>query len=248
MSALAVTSSTFAVAIVVLLFGLFVLLLLGSFVRSRRAASEQPTSAPARVSGITQAAPAAPAAKPRRVVARRDFLRGGLLTSLVIFAAQFGGATLAFLWPNIKGGFGSVILLPDSLDSIKSQIATGRQPYYFGAGRFYIVNYEALGGTGTNTIYQGLIEDGLMALFQKCAHLGCRVPFCQQSQWFECPCHGSKYNEAGEYRLGPAPQGMYRFAVKVEGQSVKVDTSSVVLGPPRGTDTIHESPEGPFCV
>ncbi len=48
--------------------------------------------------------------------------------------------------------------------------------------------------------------------------------------------------------MGPAPQGMYRFAVKVEGQSVKVDTSSVVLGPPRGTDTIHQSPEGPFCV
>jgi len=246
MSELAVSSSTFAVAVVVLLFALFLILLLGSFVRSRRAASTRAVAQP-RVSGI--AAPAAPAGpKPRRLVARRDFLRGGLLTSLVIFAAQFGGATLAFLWPNIKGGFGSVILLPDSLDSIKSQIATGRQPYYFGAGRFYIINYEALGGTGTHSTYEGLIEDGLMALFQKCAHLGCRVPFCQQSQWFECPCHGSKYNEAGEYRLGPAPQGMYRFAVKVEGQSVKVDTSSVVLGPPRGTDTIHESPEGPFCV
>lgn len=247
MSELAISSSTFAVAIVVLLFALFLILLMGSFVRSRRAASTAGGAAAApRVSGIAATAPAGP--KPRRVVARRDFLRGGLLTSLVIFAAQFGGATLAFLWPNIKGGFGSVILLPDTLDSIKSQIATGRQPYYFGAGRFYIINYEALGGTGTNTIYQGLIDQGLMALFQKCAHLGCRVPFCQQSQWFECPCHGSKYNEAGEYRLGPAPQGMYRFAVKVEGQAVKVDTSSVVLGPPRGTDTIHESPEGPFCV
>ena len=246
MSELAISSSTFAVAIVLLLFALFLILLLGSFVRSRRAASTRAVAQP-RATGI--AAPAAPAApKPRRLVARRDFLRGGLLTSLVIFAAQFGGATLAFLWPNIKGGFGSVILLPDSLDSIKSQIATSRQPYYFGAGRFYIINYEALGGTGTHSIYQGLIEDGLMALFQKCAHLGCRVPFCQQSQWFECPCHGSKYNEAGEYRLGPAPQGMYRFAVKVEGQSVKVDTSSVVLGPPRGTDTIRQSPEGPFCV
>ena len=246
MSALAISSSTFAVAIVVLLFALFLILLLGSFVRSRRAASTRAVAQP-RATGI--AAPAAPTApKPRRLVARRDFLRGGLLTSLVIFAAQFGGATLAFLWPNIKGGFGSVILLPDSLDSIKSQIATSRQPYYFGAGRFYIINYEALGGTGTHSTYEGLIEDGLMALFQKCAHLGCRVPFCQQSQWFECPCHGSKYNEAGEYRLGPAPQGMYRFAVKVEGQSVKVDTSSVVLGPPRGTDTIRQSPEGPFCV
>jgi cytochrome b6-f complex iron-sulfur subunit len=87
-----------------------------------------------------------------------------------------------------------------------------------------------------------------MALYQKCVHLGCRVPFCQASQWFECPCHGSKYNRAGEYRDGPAPRGMDRFAVIVEGGSVKVDTSQIVLGPPRGTNTINQDPEGPFCI
>ncbi len=87
-----------------------------------------------------------------------------------------------------------------------------------------------------------------MALFQKCPHLGCRVPFCQQSQWFECPCHGSKYNNAGEYRDGPAPRGLDRFAVRVEGGQVSVDTSSVVLGPPRGTVTTQPDPDGPFCV
>jgi hypothetical protein len=26
-----------------------------------------------------------------------------------VFTAQFGGATLAFLWPNLAGGFGSLI-------------------------------------------------------------------------------------------------------------------------------------------
>ncbi len=46
-----------------------------------------------------------------------------------------------------------------------------------------------------------------MPLYQRCVHLGCRVPFCNSSKWFECPCHGSKYNEAGEYQLGPAPRG-----------------------------------------
>ena len=58
--------------------------------------------------------------------------------------------------------------------------------------------------------------DGIMPLYQRCVHLGCRVPFCASSQWFECPCHGSKYNFAGEYQLGPAPRGMDRFAVKVD--------------------------------
>ena len=27
-----------------------------------------------------------------------------------------------------------------------------------------------------------------------------------------------------------------------------VDTSTVIPGPPRGTDTINEPPQGPFCV
>ncbi|HEY7401821.1 MAG TPA: Rieske 2Fe-2S domain-containing protein, partial [Actinomycetota bacterium] len=67
-------------------------------------------------------------------------------------------------------------------------------------------------------------------------------------KWFECPCHGSKYNGAGEYQLGPAPRGMDRFTVKVEGGNVLVDTSLIILGPPRGTDTIQKPPQGPYCV
>ena len=75
------------------------------------------------------------------------------------------------------------------------------------------------------------------------------MPFCLSSKWFECPCHGSKYNEAGEWQLGPAPTGMQRFKISVTGGDVMVDTSDVSTpGPPRGTDTIHEPPQGPFCV
>ena len=33
---------------------------------------------------------------------------------------------------------------------------------------------------------------------EKCTHLGCRVPFCESSSQFECPCHGSVFNRAGE--------------------------------------------------
>jgi cytochrome b6-f complex iron-sulfur subunit len=169
-----------------------------------------------------------------------------------VFTAQFGGATLAFLWPNLTGGFGSVITLTDSPDSILDQIRSSRQPFYFGAGRFYLINYTGDGDT-PGGIYDGLTaavpgSGRLMALYQKCAHLGCRVPFCDQSQWFECPCHGSKYNYAGEYELGPAPNGLQRFVVKVAGSQVTVDTGNPTAGPPRGTDTIHQSPEGPFCV
>ena len=167
--------------------------------------------------------------------------------------AQFGGASLAFLWPNLKSGFGSLITVPDPPDSIMSQIIGSRQPYYLGMGRFYLINYAG-DGDKPGGPYEGLTATvpnaggRLMALYQKCAHLGCRVPFCQQSQWFECPCHGSKYNYAGEYQLGPAPSGLWRFPVKIDGGQVKVDTSSPTSNPPRGTNTIHQAPEGPFCV
>ena len=93
-----------------------------------------------------------------------------------------------------------------------------------------------------------MAAEGLMPLYQRCVHLGCRVPFCQSSQWFECPCHGSKYNEAGEYQLGPAPRGMDRFKIEIASGQVSVDTSLVIQGPPRGTDTINEPPQGSFCV
>jgi len=187
----------------------------------------------------------------RRVISRRDFFRGGLLASLGVFTAQFAGATLAFLWPNLAGGFGGLISVPDTADTVMDQIRSTNQPYYLGSGRFYLINYS---GTGDKPgeIYDGLTADvgggRLMALYQKCAHLGCRVPFCQQSQWFECPCHGSKYNYAGEYELGPAPTGLQRFPVKVAGGQIMVDTGNPTAGPPRGTDTIHQAPEGPFCV
>ena len=56
---------------------------------------------------------------------------------------------------------------------------------------------------------------GIVALYQKCPHLGCRVPRASSSQWFECPCHGSQYNRVGEKKGGPAPRGMDHFAVTV---------------------------------
>lgn len=250
MTVLGIAQSTFAVAIVAVLFGLFVLLLLGSLARARRSA-KRPAVARA-TAAAPGTAPAGPAPRPKNVLSRRDFFRGGLLASLGVFAAQFGGATLAFLWPNLSGGFGSVITLTDTPDSIVEQIRSARQPFYFGAGRFYLINYTG-DGDKPGGPYYGLTAEvpgsgRLMALYQKCAHLGCRVPFCEQSQWFECPCHGSKYNYAGEYELGPAPNGLQRFVVKIAGTQVTVDTGNPTAGPPRGTDTIKQSPEGPFCV
>ena len=68
-----------------------------------------------------------------KAVSRRDFFRRSLLVSLAVFGAQFGGATLAFLWPNLKGGFGSLINAGPLAD-IKAQIQDTGQPAYNGTG------------------------------------------------------------------------------------------------------------------
>ena len=90
---------------------------------------------------------------------------------------------------------------------------------------------------------------GIVALYQKCPHLGCRVPQCASSQWFECPCHGSQYNQVGEKKAGPAPRGMDRFAISVDASGdVVIDTGTVFTGPAIGTNTTGQEAEGPHCI
>ena len=187
------------------------------------------------------------AGKPVKSLSRRDFFRRSLLTSLIIFGAQFGGASIAFLWPNLKGGFGSLVDA-GNIDDIKAEINSQAGVAYNGTGRFYVVGYNGSASGDVDYATQGVSAEGIMPLYQRCVHLGCRVPYCGSSRWFECPCHGSKYNGAGEYQLGPAPRGMDRFKLEITGGNVVVDTSEVILGPPRGTDTIAQPPQGPFCV
>lgn len=91
------------------------------------------------------------------------------------------------------------------------------------------------------------IEGETVAVSWKCPHLGCRVPWCDSSGEFECPCHGSKFNRKGEWREGPAPRGMDRYPVAVEDGFVKVDTGNLIEGPPHGAETIDEPLKGPKC-
>ena len=147
----------------------------------------------------------------------------------------------------MKGGFGSVINA-GKLDDILAYINENNLPFYSGTGRFYIVRYNGRPEGDIDYAAEGVEADGVMPLYQRCVHLGCRVPFCVQSQWFECPCHGSQYNQVGEKKGGPAPRGLDRFVVSVEGGTVVVDTKMVILGPPIGTNTTGQEDDGPHCI
>lgn len=180
---------------------------------------------------------------------RRRFL-GSLAT--LGFSGWFASAC-GFFDPTKSEGFGSTINV-GRIDDIQAAIDAGAGFFYVPEGRLWLTRYPARSLPAAEAAYNfySLVEPGLLrgvtALYQTCPHLGCRVPECATSQWFECPCHGSKYDRVGEKRDGPAPRGMDRFPMAVVDDELLVDTGTTLAGPPIGTDTTEQQPSGPFCV
>ena len=88
---------------------------------------------------------------------------------------------------------------------------------------------------GTDTTGEGTAIN-VRPLYQRCPHLGCRPNPCLKNFWFECPCHGSRYDRLGIKALGtqygPAPRSMDRFSGTVDADGVlTLDTGKITLGP-----------------
>jgi len=165
--------------------------------------------------------PATPDAVGRRKI--MSWVWKGLAAGLVVEAAW---TTFDIVRPRTSGAFGGIVDAGE-VDSFPE--GTVR---YFLAGRFYVTSYQG----------------NLYALYQKCTHLGCRVPLCDSSKMFECPCHGSVFNIKGEYIAGPAPRGLDQFPVTIEGKTVTVDTGTLIEGPAKGILTGPAEPAGPSCT
>ncbi len=186
---------------------------------------------------------------------RRQFLNRSMVGLMGLSITTFAAASFtAFLWPSSSGGFGGQIRI-GNLSDIISDIQKNGGFLYKPEGRMWLTEFPASALPKARIAYAGLaclpgMEAGIVSLYQKCPHLGCRVPECRTSQWFECPCHGSQYNRVGEKKGGPAPRGMDRFPVAISGGSVTVDTASakIIQGPPIGTNTTGQEAEGPHCV
>ncbi len=141
-----------------------------------------------------------------KTVSRRNFVRNATLGAIVIILAQLAGGFLRFFWPNKTGAFGSVLTV--TADNIPE---VGETPYRNTAGKFYLVRNE----------------DGLLALYWKCTHLGCTVPWNAGEDRFHCPCHGSIFFRNGVKESGPAPRPMDIFPVTVlPSGDVQVNTGS----------------------
>jgi cytochrome b6-f complex iron-sulfur subunit len=184
-------------------------------------------------------------------VNRRQFFNRSIVAAQSLVLGSFGVAVIAFLWPSLTGGFGGKVRAGNKRD-ILAEIAEKKQPFYVPEARAYINPYPEAALPRAKQVYSDSVlpglEAGVIALFQKCVHLGCRVPWCQTSQWFECPCHGSKYNRVGEKKGGPAPRGLDQFPIEVAGEVVTINTGIVIQGLAIGVETTGQEAEGPSCV
>lgn len=144
-----------------------------------------------------------------RRASRRTFVRNATLGATGAVGAISGAAFLGWLWPQKTGAFGGVVSIPaDQVPEV------GGQPYLSTAGKFYLVRND----------------QGVLALYTKCPHLGCTVPYVGPSDVpnaFQCPCHGSQYDYNGVLTGGPAPRPLDLMAVTVDGSDISVDTGDI---------------------
>ena len=186
-------------------------------------------------------------------VSRRQFFNRATVTLMSAGIGAFAAAAfVAFLWPSCTGGFGGAVAV-GKIDAVRAGIKQANGFFYVPEARSWITEYPAEALPLAETVYPEaalvIMRQGLTVLSQKCPHLGCRIPECATSQWFECQCHGSQYNRAGEKKAGPAPRGMDRHPASVSaGGDVVIDTGTIVPGPAIGTNTTGQEAEGPHCT
>jgi len=180
-------------------------------------------------------------------VTRRMFFTRALAGSFFSYLGVLGLASLAFFWPKVSGGFGSDVDAGPIID-IKNTITQADGsilPVFLPEARAWIVPAE---NTADTQFADNFTEaGGLMALWQKCVHLGCSVPWCTTSQGFECPCHGSKYNAFGEYQDGPAPRNLDRFIVEDKDGRFLIKTGQPIETE-RAVVKSVAYPQGPSCI
>jgi cytochrome b6-f complex iron-sulfur subunit len=139
-------------------------------------------------------------------VPRRKFLIWAAAGTLALAVADATRIVFTFLQPQPKGGFGSEITAGAVEDFSLGSVTLIRQ------GRFFIVH----------------VDDGLLALYRRCTHLGCLVPWDEEQGRFACPCHAGRYNRVGEVIGGPPPRPLDLFELKVVDGQVVVDTGKII--------------------
>jgi cytochrome b6-f complex iron-sulfur subunit len=146
--------------------------------------------------------------KRKKQIKRREFLGLAWAVALLGLFGQAGIGLFKFFKPTIEpGSFGGLVVAGQLEEFQPGTVSHVRE------GRFYISRLE---------------DGGMMALWQRCPHLGCTIPWRESVDEFLCPCHSSIFNTVGEVVSGPSPRPMDMFPIEILEGQVVVDTGLVI--------------------
>jgi Rieske Fe-S protein len=110
---------------------------------------------------------------------------------------------------------------------LKTGKINGKQAKLFEAGELSFFENGKVYPFGSGHFYLSRLNDGgFLAISTKCTHMGCTVKYYNQPHQFECPCHGSAFNNKGEVLSPPATRALDYFPVIIKEKKVFVDTSN----------------------
>lgn len=144
-------------------------------------------------------------------VTRREFLFYIWGASIAMILGQTSGILVWFMLPRFREGEFGGVFTGDAADVPEVGTAPANVP----AGKYWLSHPE----------------EGVVALYKVCTHLGCLYAWVETAGRFECPCHGSKYELNGKWIEGPAPRSLDRFNMTITLQNGTVLTTNE-LGDP----------------
>lgn len=135
---------------------------------------------------------------------RRQFLLGGLFSSLSAFALMLIYPVLRFIMPPP---------VPESKqNSVKAALLKELKP-----------NSSKIFAFGTKPAILVRMANGEFRAFSAvCPHLQCTVQYREDQNLIWCACHNGKFDLNGKVISGPPPAGLDIYEVFVSGEEVIV--------------------------
>ncbi len=166
------------------------------------------------------------------VVSRRKVMLIGFWSAMGTLLLGIVYTMLDIVYPRGVSGFGSTVFV-----GAIEQLEPGKKLHNLDA-KAWIVRFDATQAKRN----PGAQEGSVIALYHKCVHLGCTVPFRPDfsredprngetyAGWFLCPCHGSTYSDAGVRVFGPAPRSLDTFDLIIKDGKMTVNTGKITTG------------------
>jgi len=164
-------------------------------------------------------------------ISRRKVLLIGFWAAMGATLLGIVTTILNSLYPRGITGFGGTVFI-GTID----QLEPGKKLHNLDA-KAWVVRFNA-----EQAKRNGAQEGAVLAVYHKCVHLGCTVPYLDglsyedprngetYQGWFKCPCHGSTYSDAGVRVFGPAPRSLDTFAMTIKDGKISVNTGKIITG------------------